>query len=126
MAECDTKNDPSEQNDFSEDGKNRTKIFCERCSSLVLLPKSAMYCKSEFFMPHMKKKKEGLDSNGEKLSDFWKVGDMFTFENVGFCNTVDNIKYLVCADCEVGPIGWHDISDKTAYYIALDRVVHKD
>jgi hypothetical protein len=74
----------------------------------------------------MKKKKEGIDTTGETLTEFWKVGDMFTCENVGFSNTVNDIKYLVCADCEVGPIGWHDINDKTAYYIALDRVQHKD
>lgn len=74
----------------------------------------------------MKKKADGINTDGETLSDFWKIGDMFTFENVGVCNTVNNIKYLTCADCEIGPIGWHDINDKSAYYIALDRVVHKD
>jgi len=42
----------------------------------------------------MKKKKEGIDTTGETLTEFWKVGDMFTFENVGFSNTVNKIKYF--------------------------------
>ena len=41
-----------------------------------------------------------------------------------FLLQVDNIKYLICADCEIGPIGWHCVQDKTAYYIAVDRVKH--
>ena len=34
---------------------------------------------------------------------------MMDFENVEFSNTVNNIKYLCCADCEVGLIGFHMI-----------------
>ena len=72
----------------------------------------------------MQKKSEisGNTPDVESLNRYWLVGDMWTFENVGFSNTVENIKYLTCADCEVGPIGWHDIRDKTKYYISLDRV----
>lgn len=51
------------------------------------------------------------------------VADMFHFENVGFSKNVGNIKYLVCADCEVGPIGWHCIDTKISY-VANQRVKH--
>ena len=65
--------------------------------------------------------------DGEKLNQFWKVNDMFIFENVGFTKTVgSSIKYLICADCEIGPIGWHDINDKTTYLIAAQRVHYSD
>ena len=72
----------------------------------------------------MQKKNEisGSSPAGESLKIFWLVGDMWTFENVGFSNTVENIKYLICADCEVGPIGWHDVMDTTKFYVSLDRV----
>ena len=74
----------------------------------------------------MKKKSEGQNpEDGELLDDHWVLGDMFTFENVGFSNTVGTTKFLICADCEIGPIGWHDLNDKTAYYIAIDRVQHE-
>ncbi|KAF8793384.1 Guanine nucleotide exchange factor MSS4 like protein [Argiope bruennichi] len=57
------------------------------------------------------------DLKGEKatrdvINKYWCVENMYAFENVGFSNTVDGVKYLVCADCEVGPIGWHDLNTK--------------
>lgn len=49
---------------------------------------------------------------------------MYTFENIGVSHTVGNVKYLACADCERGPVGWHDLSTKKSY-IALCRVKHE-
>ena len=73
----------------------------------------------------MKKKSEDQrPEDGETLYDFWLVNGMFTFENVGFSNTVGNLKYLVCADCEVGPIGIQDTNEPDAMYVALERVKH--
>ena len=46
---------------------------------------------------------------------------MFHFENAGFSNTVGEYKYLTCADCEMGPIGWHCLRTKLSY-IADQRV----
>ncbi|XP_069113116.1 guanine nucleotide exchange factor MSS4-like [Argopecten irradians] len=107
-------------------GKNKTKIYCQRCSSLILLSQKASKKEKELFLPHMKKKPNAAPEDGETLNDFWLVEDMFTFENLGFTNTVDNIKYLICADCEVGPIGVHDTRQNKQFYIALDRVRHAD
>ena len=73
-------------------------------------------------------KKEEMSADkpkGESLQDHWMVRDMYTFENVGFSKTVSSIKYLACADCEIGPIGWHDTRDKTRFYISLNRVQHQ-
>ena len=64
-------------------------------------------------------------SDGETLRNHWLVDNMFTFENVGFSNTVGGIKYLICADCEIGPVGWHSIEAKDEFYVALDRVSHE-
>lgn len=50
---------------------------------------------------------------------------MFTFENIGFSHTVDNYKYLICADCEMGPVGYHNISTKKCY-VALERVKYDE
>ena len=54
------------------------------------------------------------DTAGQKetLKGFYRVGDMFDFDNLGFTNTVGTIKYLSCADCDVGPIGYHDLTTK--------------
>ena len=63
-------------------------------------------------------------NDGEELEDFWLIEGMYTFENVGFTNTVKSIKYLICADCEVGPIGYHDLETKENFYVAVERVVY--
>uniref|UniRef100_A0A0B6YZM4 Guanine nucleotide exchange factor MSS4 n=1 Tax=Arion vulgaris TaxID=1028688 RepID=A0A0B6YZM4_9EUPU len=107
-----------------DNGKNKTSIYCQRCPSLVLSPHQAILVRKEFFLPNMFQKTEQASMEGVTLIDFWHVSDMMTFDNVGFSKTVDNIKYLICADCEVGPIGWHSVHDKKAYYIAVDRVKH--
>lgn len=49
---------------------------------------------------------------------------MYTFENIGFSNNVDaTTKYLICADCEMGPVGFCDLTNKMCY-VALERVKH--
>lgn len=75
------------------------------------------------------RKKSGLNNtegsvDGDTLTAHWFVDDMFSFENVGFTNDVGRIKYLICADCEIGPIGWHCLDDKRSFYVALERVNH--
>lgn len=61
----------------------------------------------------------------EVIKDYWIVGDIYAFENVGFSHPVGGVKYLACADCEIGPIGWYDLAAKTSY-VALSRVLHTD
>ena len=74
----------------------------------------------------MKKKSEAQKpDDGESLMEHWVVSNMYTFDNIGFSNTVGNIKYLICADCEIGPIGMHDVTDKTSYYVAMARVKYE-
>lgn len=58
-----------------------------------------------------------------QLREWWEVDDMFTFENIGFSNTLNETKYLVCANCERGPVGYHHISSKKSF-VALSRVKH--
>ncbi|EAA10267.3 guanine nucleotide exchange factor MSS4 homolog [Anopheles arabiensis] len=119
--------------DFSalvnEDGKNKTNVKCDRCGSLILKSTNSDYDTTEFVLPLAKQKRQPVEQEAEEfttetLKDFWMVKDMYTFENIGFSNTVDNRKYLTCADCEVGPIGYHDLETKKSY-IALARVKHE-
>ncbi|KAK6174532.1 hypothetical protein SNE40_017789 [Patella caerulea] len=109
---------------LQENGKNKTNIYCQRCPSLVLSSEQALLTEKEFYLPFMHKKKDKEPFDGETLKDYWVVQDMYTFDNVGFSNTVGTTKYLICADCEIGPIGWHDTNDKKAFYVAVDRVKH--
>lgn len=59
----------------------------------------------------------------ETLTYFWQVNDMYSFENIGFSNTIGDIKYLACADCEIGPVGYYNMNTKVSY-VALARVCH--
>lgn len=127
-----------------ENSKNKTQIYCKFCDSLILKPQTAEYVQKSvnisFYtnwstittylllqfnlpLPRQSKTATPKDIESEELVDFWTVGDMFTFENIGFSHTIDNVKFLVCADCEVGPVGFHDLSTKKCY-IALTRVKH--
>ncbi|CAL8351393.1 guanine nucleotide exchange factor MSS4 [Gadus morhua] len=110
----------------SEDGKNLKSVLCQRCGSKVLCPGMAVYSEKELFLPPMRNKKAPslTEGSGDNLSAHWLVDDMYTFENVGFTNDVGRIKYLICADCEIGPIGWHCLDDKKSYYVAVERVDH--
>ncbi|XP_072168703.1 guanine nucleotide exchange factor MSS4-like [Diadema setosum] len=110
-----------------DDGKNSRTLLCERCGSKMLLPGLAEFVTKDIFLPYMKIKSEQQKAtDGEVLKDHWVVPDMFTFENIGFTNTVQGTtKYLICADCEVGPVGFHDLADRTKFFIALDRVKHE-
>ncbi|XP_035653147.2 guanine nucleotide exchange factor MSS4-like isoform X1 [Oncorhynchus keta] len=109
-------------------GKNIKSVLCQRCGSKVLCPGMAVFTEKELFLPSMRKKTTITQSegsvDGDTLTTHWLVDDMYTFENVGFTKDVGRIKYLICADCEIGPIGWHCLDDKNSFYVALERVNH--
>ncbi|VDN33501.1 unnamed protein product [Gongylonema pulchrum] len=54
--------------------------------------------------------------------DLWYVEKMFDFENIGFTHASNGIKYLVCANCEEGPVGYVCPTTK-AHFVAVCRVV---
>ena len=59
------------------------------------------------------------------MRGFYRVEDMFDFDNVGFTNTVGTTKYLSCADCDVGPIGYHDLTTKMRYLVVTSFFVSR-
>ncbi|KAL1449580.1 hypothetical protein WDU94_002072 [Cyamophila willieti] len=123
---------PPKETLINEKGRNKTNVFCVRCPSKILNPRVSKHKSIEFSLPIMKQRrrteiKEGSgeveeqDAVKETCNDFWQVDDIYTFENVGFTNTISGFKYLACADCEMGPIGYYDPDSKLSY-VALTRV----
>ncbi|NXT37103.1 MSS4 factor, partial [Pelecanoides urinatrix] len=108
-------------------GRNLKAVLCQRCGSRVLLPGAATFARRELLLPAMRKKAAAAagGGGGDVVREHWLVRDMFSFENVGFTRDVGNVKFLVCADCEAGPIGWHCLDDKDSFYVALERVAHE-
>eukprot|EP00794_Sanderia_malayensis_P019226 gene19226-21153_t len=105
--------------------KNLKSIHCEFCGSTVIKESTASIKIDQKFSLPLAHKKNDDTTSSEDINEFWQLNNMMDFENVGFSNTVDNIKYLCCADCEIGPIGYHDVTDKTSFYVAVSRVVYK-
>lgn len=89
----------------------------------------------QFSLPQMtfKANPEISDATEVQLSlftEFWLLEDIFQFDNVGVSRDVDvdgrQIKYLTCADCEIGPIGWYAADDKKAIYLCVNERVAYD
>ncbi|KRT80976.1 hypothetical protein AMK59_5037 [Oryctes borbonicus] len=117
---------PENSTDYAheiDNGRNLRSVICKYCTSVILTPLSASISYFEFDLPLMSQKKNDGNIETETVSTFWIVNDMFTFQNVGFSHTIEDKKYLTCADCEAGPIGYHDLSQKKSY-VALSRVIH--
>ena len=116
---------------------NNLSVYCPRCPSLILRPNDGLYVESSLSLVDTRAKPKGekLDQfESFRLKYFWRVDDIFTFENIGYTNTVDGrYKYLTCADCECGPLGVQILSEddlesglkKNSSYLALARVMHR-
>ncbi|KAL0092130.1 Mss4-like protein [Phycomyces blakesleeanus] len=63
---------------------------------------------------------QGTETRPEE-THFWKLKDMMDFENIGFSKTVGTIKYLSCADCDIGPLGYHDTAVEPKEYLVSIR-----
>lgn len=59
------------------------------------------------------------------FSHFWHVADIEAFENVGLTQKQKKAdggtRYLTCADCLMGPVGFHD-TETGESYVAVKRV----
>ncbi|KAG0238347.1 hypothetical protein BGW42_005580 [Actinomortierella wolfii] len=120
---------------------NKFDIYCPQssCRSLILRKKTAHIVQR----PRSNLSKEGSQQiegrpeiqeqssgNEEDTADamlsFWVVRDMMDFDNVGFTKTLPSgIKLLACADCDTGPLGYHDTNaapENKEYLIAFNRV----
>ncbi|XP_064112878.1 guanine nucleotide exchange factor MSS4 homolog isoform X2 [Macrobrachium nipponense] len=105
------------------EGQNKSIVSCIHCDSRVLSPQSAAFLNQTHPLPTPTQPKDQPSLKTEDLDEWWVVDDMFTFDNIGFSHTVGSTKYLVCADCERGPVGWHDNNTRKSY-VALARVKH--
>lgn len=117
-------------NDFTDtEGLNTKSILCPKCSSIILKPNIATLCDATDLTtdPNLdatlfnKGNEEQIDELNNTL---WCVEDIFKFENMGFSHTVNEFKYLCCADCESGPVGWHNIQSKYTF-VCPNKVVYQ-
>ena len=57
----------------------------------------------------------------------WSVRDVFDFDNVAFSQPVadsqNSLRYLCCAECDAGPIGYAILNPTTTIIIDQSRVI---
>ena len=111
-----------------KDDKNQSKIVCKRCNSVILKEGVAEL----EYQPELKdliataKGEENNNNNdsdkqeSKKVVAYWSVSDMMTFENIGFSNKQEKIKFLVCADCEI--LNGFNVIGEDKFYVCIDLV----
>ncbi|SCV69357.1 BQ2448_2377 [Microbotryum intermedium] len=115
--------------------KNKAELFCPRAECRCLLVKRgvARLVRSrpdEFELPSLPQPIDGptLRAVPAESWGYWSLSSPLAFENIGFSGNAppprpslmtsaqtetpsiatSAIKYLICADCDIGPLGWHD------------------
>jgi hypothetical protein len=99
--------------------KNSDNFVCVVCDCLILKKDVAAHVENEekFELP--------IFLNSLNIPQgFWIVKDPFDFENIAFSKIVNNVKYLSCADCNSGPLGFYaeGKENNNKIYLADDRI----
>ncbi|KAI8144441.1 Mss4-like protein [Fennellomyces sp. T-0311] len=115
-----------------ESGKNAADILCpiDKCKCVVIKKGAATLVDRDGAKLELPESVLGSNLSeqlqGLAETQFWQLSNMMDFENVGFSKTVGTIKYLSCADCDVGPIGYHDTaSDPKEFLISVRRARYR-
>ncbi|KAK4057497.1 hypothetical protein OIO90_001566 [Microbotryomycetes sp. JL221] len=112
---------------------NTQDLYCPRpeCRCLLLKAGTAKLVRShknDFELPELPRPVNTQPLKQTQSNAYWSVDSPLSFENIGFSrNTTlpinstlqtssttseEMIKYLICADCDLGPLGWHDTQGK--------------
>jgi len=91
------------------------KIRCRICNSLILLKENVSSVEIE--KNSLPESAHCLFKSDETNAEFWLVKDMFKFENIGFLKTVENVKFMSCADCEKEILGVHVTNETPKRYL---------
>ncbi|KAI9486667.1 MAG: Mss4-like protein [Benjaminiella poitrasii] len=113
-----------------KDGKNIADILCpkENCKCVILRKNAAVLVErdgSKLALPESTLPTNTLIDHDDDDTHFWHVSNMMDFENVGFSTTIGTTKYLSCADCDLGPIGYHDTTNPKEFVISIKRAKYR-
>ncbi|CAE6487995.1 unnamed protein product [Rhizoctonia solani] len=114
---------------------NTFKLTCPRpqCGSLILLRGVATWTPADHAMTHpeifVPSQSEFPVSLPDGPTGWWLVKPSpMQFENIGFSRAVggdDGIKYLSCAECNLGPLGWCVERGPTEFWVNAGRVGYR-
>uniref|UniRef100_A0AC34RAC7 Uncharacterized protein n=1 Tax=Panagrolaimus sp. JU765 TaxID=591449 RepID=A0AC34RAC7_9BILA len=95
-------------------GKNAKQIVCRRCQSLIFPQNVAIIVKTPTKEIQNMTVGGTVGTGSQKISEWWYTESDLDFDTVGW-QTVDNVKCLMCGDCEFGPFGWRTDDNKKFY-----------
>ncbi|XP_003380029.1 guanine nucleotide exchange factor MSS4-like protein [Trichinella spiralis] len=114
---------PSTEKASSSNDNNGKKLSlsCPKCSCIILRENHGEQVTVEKELPELSLKADGT-VDMKTFTEFVRVDDIYDFENIGFSRNSNGVQYLLCAACEIGPLGFHDLTTKLSY-VAVQRVV---
>ena len=106
---------------------NSRAIHCLLCSTPILNPDTALHHPTtppQHILPPFPPATPPQPTGGEQHS--WLVGDQMAFENVGVTRGVEGgVRYLVCGNCDGGPIGCVYAEAPQSFYVLHGRIQYK-
>ncbi|GAA6016120.1 hypothetical protein JCM11491_000674 [Sporobolomyces phaffii] len=111
------------------DGKNKFDLYCPRaeCRCLLVKQGTAKWVvkgthNGDLDLPPLPRRIDAPAPSSASSTHlgYWTLSSPLAFENIGFTRSLPSsssqpsnsnatqIKYLTCADCDFGPLGWHD------------------
>jgi hypothetical protein len=58
-------------------------------------------------------------------SEFWRIEDIYDFDNIAVSHQFEDKKLLTCAECERGVLGFILVETNVSY-LAVDRVSYQE
>ncbi|KRY37808.1 RNA polymerase II-associated protein 3, partial [Trichinella spiralis] len=111
---------PSTEKASSSNDNNGKKLSlsCPKCSCIILRENHGEQVTVEKELPELSLKADGT-VDMKTFTEFVRVDDIYDFENIGFSRNSNGVQYLLCAACEIGPLGFHDLTTKLSYVASV-------
>ncbi|QRW07429.1 N-acetyltransferase [Ceratobasidium sp. AG-Ba] len=108
---------------------NTHKLTCPRdvCGSLILSRGVGVWHSAPPSIPEIFSKSVPGFNDPDQSSGWWLVTPSpMQFENIGFSKAVEGgIKYLSCAECDLGPLGWCVEKGPSEFWLNASRVGYR-
>lgn len=114
---------------INSNNRNGQHISCVFCRTIILAPNAAQYDSKLIQLPALIAPLDQINNPSSPLLNdhqhVWRVEDQMSFENVGVSRPADpTIKYLLCGECDRGPIGLTYLNQPNIFYVAHGTVVY--
>ncbi|RSH83994.1 hypothetical protein EHS25_005239 [Saitozyma podzolica] len=117
--------------------RNAGRVYCFRqgCGSLIILPETGELVETD--VPVLPEDPASPFPPTPATPSYWRVPTPFSFENIGYSRpdattsippsspgmdtAKGKVKWLICAECDLGPVGWSFEGGKESW-VAVERV----